>query len=84
MTINVYLVDAYTLYAASVLAATSILRSLFGAFLPLAGQPLYDSLGLGWGNSILGFIAVGLIPIPFLFVRYGEAIRKSPRFQPAL
>lgn len=84
MTIQVYLVDAYTLYAASALAAATVLRSIFGAFLPLAGPPLYDALGLGWGNSTLGFIAVGLIPVPLLFIRYGEAIRTNPRYQPAL
>ncbi|KAG6014637.1 hypothetical protein E4U43_006317 [Claviceps pusilla] len=84
MTIQVYLVDAYTLYAASALAATSILRSLFGAFVPLAGGPLYENLRLGWGNSTLGFVALGLIPVPFLFMRYGEAIRTSRRYQPKL
>lgn len=30
-----YLIDAYTIYAASVLAASSVLRSLFGAAFPL-------------------------------------------------
>ncbi|KXX72914.1 Fluconazole resistance protein 1 [Madurella mycetomatis] len=84
MTIQVYLVDAYTLYSASALAAATVFRSLFGAFLPLAGPPLYDALGLGWGNSTLGFIAVALIPVPLLFIRYGEAIRTNPRYQPAL
>lgn len=81
MTIQVYLVDTYERYAASALAAATILRSLFGAVLPLVGAPLYDSLGLGWGNSTLAFIAVALIPVPFLFIRYGEAIRESPRYQ---
>jgi hypothetical protein len=84
MTIQVYLVDTYTLYAASALAATTILRSLFGGFLPLAGPSLYNSLGLGWGNSVLGFISIALLPVPFLFVKYGESIRKNPRFQPVL
>ncbi|KAG6002229.1 hypothetical protein E4U21_003320 [Claviceps maximensis] len=84
MTIQIYLVDAYTLYAASALAATSILRSLFGAFLPLAGSPLYEHMGLGWGNSTLGFVALGLVPVPFLFMRYGEALRTSLRYQPKL
>lgn len=84
MTIQVYLVDVYTLYAASALAAATILRSLFGAFVPLAGTPLYDNLGLGWGNSTLGFVAIALIPVPFLFAKYGEAIRTNPRYQPKL
>jgi hypothetical protein len=30
-----YLVDSYTIYAASVLAANSVLRSFFGAAFPL-------------------------------------------------
>lgn len=42
---------------------------------------MYNKLGLGWGNSLLAFIALGLVPVPFVFIRYGERIRKSPRFQ---
>ena len=37
MTIQTYLVDAFTIYAASAVAANTILRSLFGAVLPLSG-----------------------------------------------
>lgn len=74
---NTYLVDVYTLHAASAMAANTVLRSLFGAFIPLAGQPMYKALGLGWGNSLLGFVAIALIPIPVLFVKYGEALRSK-------
>ena len=81
MPIQTYLVDAFTLHAASALAANTVLRSLVGALLPLAGQRMYDALGLGWGNSLLAFIAVSLCPIPWIFYRYGERIRKNPRFQ---
>jgi hypothetical protein len=76
MSVNTYVVEAYTRYAASALAATTLLRSLLGAFLPLAGPALYQHLGLGWGNSVLGFIALALVPIPWLFFRYGEWLRK--------
>ncbi|KAL8950940.1 MAG: hypothetical protein Q9222_003062 [Ikaeria aurantiellina] len=81
MPVSTYLVDAFTLHAASALAANTILRSLLGALLPLAGRSMYNTLGLGWGNSLLAFIAVALCPIPIVFYRYGERIRKSPRFQ---
>lgn len=74
---NTYLVDVYTLHAASAMAANTVLRSTFGAFIPLAGQSMYEALGLGWGNSLLGFVAVALIPIPVFFVKYGEALRKK-------
>lgn len=77
MAICVYLVDAYEMYAASALAANTIMRSIAGATLPLCGMRMYNALGLGWGNSMLGFIAFALIPIPFLVLRYGEMLRKK-------
>ena len=70
-----YLVDAYTQYAASAIAAATILRSLLGALLPLAGQLMYDDLGIGWGNSVLAFIALAFSPVPWVFWKYGEGIR---------
>lgn len=76
MSLQLYLVDTFTIYAASALAANSVVRSLLGAILPLAGGPMYQKLGLGWGNSLLAFIAVALIPVPWLFMRYGEFLRK--------
>jgi MFS family permease len=81
MCIGTYMVDSFTLYAASALAANTVLRSLVGAFLPLAGPDMYKSLGLGWGNSLLGFIALTMVPITWYFYKYGEQIRTNPRFQ---
>ncbi|KAF2714752.1 MFS general substrate transporter [Pleomassaria siparia CBS 279.74] len=77
MPVSTYLVDVYTTYAASVTAATIVLRSLLGALLPLAGDSMYNTLGLGWGTSTLGFIAVAFIPMPAVFWFFGERIRKS-------
>lgn len=81
MTIQTYLVDAFTIHAASANAANTVLRSMFGAFLPLSGLSMYNALGLGWGNSLLGFISLALIPVPILFRYYGERIRTHPKFQ---
>ena len=81
MCINTYLIDAYTRYAASAMAANTILRSILGAVFPLFGLQMYDALGLGWGNSLLGFISLALCPIPFLFYWYGEKIRTHPKWQ---
>lgn len=52
-----------------------------GAVLPLAGPPLYNDLGYGWGNSILGFVALVLVPVPMLFMRFGERIRNRARVE---
>jgi hypothetical protein len=70
-----YMVDAFSTYAASALAANTVLRSLCGALLPLAGRKMYATLGLGWGNSLLAFIALAMCPLPVLFYIYGARIR---------
>ncbi|KJK63059.1 MFS like protein [Aspergillus parasiticus SU-1] len=74
---NVYMIDAYTKYAASAIAAGNILRSLSAALLPLVGVPLYNRLGYGWGNSLLAFVSLGLGAMSLLFRRYGEEWRRK-------
>ncbi|KAI0395377.1 MFS general substrate transporter [Xylariaceae sp. FL0594] len=81
MPVQAYLIDAFTVYAASASATNTVVRSIFGAVVPLAGPSLYKTLGLGWGNSVLAFIALVTVPVPFLLIRYGEAIRTAPRFR---
>ncbi|PVH67957.1 putative MFS transporter [Cadophora sp. DSE1049] len=77
---QIYLVDAFgSEMAASALAANSLLRSLFGTFLPLAAPKLYARLGYGWGNTVFGFLALAFMPMPVLFYKYGAYLRN--RFQ---
>ncbi|KAE8368035.1 major facilitator superfamily domain-containing protein [Aspergillus caelatus] len=71
-----YLIDSYTIFAASVLAANAVLRSLFGGIFPLFTTYMYDGLGIHWASSIPAFLTVACMPFPFIFYRYGEAIRK--------
>lgn len=75
-----YLIDAYTIYAASVLAANSVLRSLFGAVFPLFTTYMYTGLGIHWASSIPAFLALACVPFPFLFYKYGPAIRRSCKY----
>lgn len=70
-----YIIDAYVIFAASALAANSIIRSLFGAAFPLFTADMYESLGIHWASSIPAFLALLCVPFPFLFWKYGEAIR---------
>ncbi|KAK9319471.1 hypothetical protein V1517DRAFT_46624 [Lipomyces orientalis] len=35
---------------------------------------MYDALGLGWGNTLLAFIALGLIPVIWIFLKYGKGL----------
>ncbi|KAI1327088.1 cycloheximide resistance protein [Xylariaceae sp. FL0255] len=73
--IQTYLVDAFTVYAASAVATNTVIRSIAGAVLPLAGLQLYATLGLGWGNSLLAFIAVALLPVSVVMLKCGERLR---------
>ncbi|KAL2016341.1 hypothetical protein VTK56DRAFT_3853 [Thermocarpiscus australiensis] len=82
MCIQNFLLDVYPRQAASVTAALAVLRSLAGALLPLCALDMYSALDMGWGNSLLGFISLGLVPIPLLFYIFGERIIK--RFDPKL
>ncbi|KAJ5908419.1 hypothetical protein N7495_001101 [Penicillium taxi] len=75
--IQTYIIDSYPAYAASANATLTAVRSLVGALLPLAGPSMFQRLGLGWGNSLLGFVALACIPIPIIFSRYGQRIREK-------
>ncbi|PBK67153.1 MFS general substrate transporter [Armillaria solidipes] len=72
---NAYLIDAFPNYVASALAAKTVVRSGAGAAMPLFMVQMFHGLGNGWAASLLGFVSVAMIPIPFLFYRYGRAIR---------
>lgn len=75
-----YLVDVYVIYAASVLAANSVLRSLFGAAFPLFTKPMYEKLGIHWAAALPGFLALLCAPFPFLFYKYGAQIRAKCKY----
>ncbi|KAK4157711.1 major facilitator superfamily domain-containing protein [Chaetomidium leptoderma] len=74
-----YLASAYGIYAASALAGNAVMRSVFGAALPLAGPAMYEAMTPQWAGTFLGLLEVLLIPIPFAFYRYGDRIRDKSR-----
>ncbi|KAK3674342.1 hypothetical protein LTR78_005811 [Recurvomyces mirabilis] len=76
-----YIVDSYTRFAASAIAATTVLRSLGGFAFPLFAPAMYKALGYGWGNTTLAFcgIAIGL-PAPCILWWFGEGLRKKSQF----
>ena len=75
-----YLIDSYTIFAASVLAANSVLRSCFGAAFPLFTTYMYKNLGIHWASSVPAFLALACVPFPFLFYKYGAGIRERCKF----
>ncbi|GJF00169.1 MFS general substrate transporter [Phanerochaete sordida] len=75
-----YLADCYPRYVASVLASNDLFRSFIGAAFPLFSTAYFHNLGVGPALSIIGGIAIGMLPIPFALYRYGHKIRAWSKF----
>ncbi|THU84763.1 hypothetical protein K435DRAFT_686893 [Dendrothele bispora CBS 962.96] len=75
-----YVVDWFTLRAASsfALAAVSCLQSLAVFGFLLFAPTMYDHLGFGVGDSILGAVAILIGPV--IFWKYGKTIRKASKY----
>jgi len=74
-----YVVDSYHTYAASALAGVILVRNVVGAAFPLFAEQVYDKLGWEWASSLLAFLSIPLISIPWIFFYHGEKIRmRSP------
>ena len=77
-----YLVDTYgALYSASAIAANGLVRYTFGAVFPLFTIQMYDKLGIAWAGSLLGFIGLVMVPIPWVLYRWGPFLRSKSYFQ---
>ncbi|KAJ4361019.1 uncharacterized protein N0V89_001588 [Didymosphaeria variabile] len=75
-----YLVDSYTIYASSVMAATAMFRAFFGAAFPLFTSQMYNKLGIHWASSIPAFLTLVCMPFPLLMYKYGETVRLKCKY----
>ncbi|KAF9256577.1 MFS polyamine transporter, partial [Marasmius fiardii PR-910] len=72
---NSYIVDSYSAYAASAIAAKTLLRSEIGAMVPLFVDQMFHGMGFQYAGLLLALVSVAIAPIPFVFFKYGERIR---------
>lgn len=79
-----YIIDSYLWSAASALAGSTVVRSSFGAGFPLFANQMYEKLGTHWASSLLGFIALLLVPVPFILHKYGPWLRARSKYTPTL
>lgn len=79
-----YIVDTYhgTTVASAAAAASLARYGLAGAF-PLFTIQMYQHLGIGWASSLLGFIAVALLPVPWVLFKFGKRIRAKSKYETA-
>lgn len=79
MNFIVYITEVYIANAASAMAANTIVRSAFGAGFPMFGEQMYRNLTPKWASTVLAFISVVMIPIPFILSKYGPTLRRMSR-----
>ncbi|KAG6332618.1 hypothetical protein ID866_6471 [Astraeus odoratus] len=75
-----YLVTAYRPIAASAMASNSALRSAFAAAFPLFAGAMYNRLGTVGATALLAGLTTLMAPLPFIFYRIGERLRKNSPF----
>ncbi|CUS20349.1 LAQU0S01e04632g1_1 [Lachancea quebecensis] len=68
------------LYVASALAANNLLRYVTSCVFPLFTIQMYEKMTIGWASSLFGFICVAMIPLPWIFEKYGESMRQKSTF----
>ncbi|KAL9082649.1 MAG: hypothetical protein Q9165_008832 [Trypethelium subeluteriae] len=79
---NMYMMDTYgPLYGASAMGASSLSRYTLSTAFPLVALPMYGALGVGWATSVLGFVAVAMAPIPWVFWRWGPGLRARSGYE---
>ena len=75
-----YLIDTYGTYAASALSSLTLMRYLVSGAMIEVSIPFYKNLGVPYTLTILGCISAVLVPLPYVFYRYGPDIRRKSRY----
>ncbi|KAI0189894.1 MFS multidrug transporter-like protein [Astrocystis sublimbata] len=65
------------------LGGVTFIIDTYGAMFPLFTVQMYKKLGIPWATSLLGFIGLALLPIPFVLYRFGPALRAKSRMMAA-
>lgn len=74
-----YLSNVFGMYATSATAGNLIFRSLLGAILVVTGKSMYAALTPRGAGLFLAVLEVVLMPVPFLFYKWGKKIRQKSR-----
>lgn len=70
-----YLTETYAENSASANSINTIVRSAFGCGFPMFGAQMYHNLNPRWASTVIAFISLVLVPIPFVLVKFGPTIR---------
>lgn len=82
-----YLTQIYPAHIASVLSGNDFARAALGGAMPLVGRAMFTNLQKGgptafpvaWGCTLMGCIALLMMPIPFLLYFKGSTLRRMSK-----
>ncbi|KAF4438015.1 hypothetical protein F53441_12867 [Fusarium austroafricanum] len=77
-----YITDTYHgSVVASAASANSLARYGFAGVFPLFTLQMYQTLGIDWATSLLAFIALALLPVPWVLFKFGPKIRAKSSYE---
>ncbi len=68
--IYMYIIDSYSVYAASALGFMKVSRYCAAGGMTIVGIPFYQTMGVHWTLTILGCISALLVRVPYVFYVY--------------
>lgn len=72
-----YIIDSYADKASMALASVTMMRYLIAGGMVVAARPMYEGIGVHWTMTLLGCVALMLVPATFLLYRYGSRLREK-------
>ncbi|CCF55847.1 hypothetical protein KAFR_0A04120 [Kazachstania africana CBS 2517] len=68
------------LVVASTLAANNLLRYVMSSIFPLFTIQMYEKMKIKWASTLFALICIVMVPIPWIFERYGKKLRRRSMF----
>ncbi|KAJ5769321.1 hypothetical protein N7520_003880 [Penicillium odoratum] len=75
-----YVIDSYDIYAASALGFMTVSRYCAAGGMTVVGMPFYKNMGVHWTLTILGCISAVMVPVPYVFYKFGPIIRRWSKY----
>ncbi|KAL4929704.1 uncharacterized protein BDV17DRAFT_290412 [Aspergillus undulatus] len=75
-----YIIHSYDTYAASALGFMPVSRYCAAGGLTIFGIPFYQGMGVHYTLTILGCISALMVPVPYVFWRFGPVVGGWSRY----
>lgn len=76
-----YFSTAYPpLVVASTLAANNLLRYTMSSVFPLFTIQMYENIKIKWASTLFALVCVVMVPIPWIFEKWGSKLRHKSQF----